>query len=115
LPPPTSDPGADPRQAGRRVEVPNQRRRPRPPRRHLRRSSAGSSPLVSSSARTSRAAPSDGLAEDAHALIAGDRLGQTGSVNAILSSILLHASPRVRMVLVDPTGRAQPLRRSPTC
>ena len=39
-----------------------------------------------------------------HALIAGTTgSGKSGSVNAILSSILLHASPNeVRLVLVDP-------------
>ena len=87
------------------VEVPNQRRRlvrlgdiygGRP---------AGSSPLVAWLGKDiSGAAIWTDLQKMPHALIAGTTgSGKSGSVNAILSSILLHASPNeVRLVLVDP-------------
>ncbi len=87
------------------VEVPNQRRRlvrlgdiyggrPR-----------GSSPLVAWLGKDiSGASVWTDLQKMPHALIAGTTgSGKSGSVNAILSSILLHASPNeVRLVLVDP-------------
>ena len=87
------------------VEVPNQRRRlvrlgdiygGRP---------EGSSPLVAWLGKDiSGSAVWTDLQKMPHALIAGTTgSGKSGSVNAILSSILLHASPNeVRMVLVDP-------------
>jgi S-DNA-T family DNA segregation ATPase FtsK/SpoIIIE len=87
------------------VEVPNQRRRlvrlgdiygGRP---------AGSSPLVAWLGKDiSGSAVWTDLQKMPHALIAGTTgSGKSGSVNAILSSILLHASPNeVRLVLVDP-------------
>ncbi len=87
------------------VEVPNQRRRlvrlgdiygGRP---------AGSSPLVAWLGKDiSGSAIWTDLQKMPHALIAGTTgSGKSGSVNAILSSILLHASPNeVRLVLVDP-------------
>jgi S-DNA-T family DNA segregation ATPase FtsK/SpoIIIE len=87
------------------VEVPNQRRRlvrlgdiygGRP---------QGSSPLVAWLGKDiSGSAVWTDLQKMPHALIAGTTgSGKSGSVNAILSSILLHASPNeVRMVLVDP-------------
>ncbi len=87
------------------VEVPNQRRRlvrlgdiygGRP---------GGSSPLVAWLGKDiSGAAIWTDLQKMPHALIAGTTgSGKSGSVNAILSSILLHASPNeVRLVLVDP-------------
>jgi DNA segregation ATPase FtsK/SpoIIIE, S-DNA-T family len=87
------------------VEVPNQRRRlvrlgdiygGRP---------AGSSPLVAWLGKdiAGHAVWTD-LQKMPHALIAGTTgSGKSGSVNAILSSLLLHASPNeVRLVLVDP-------------
>ncbi len=87
------------------VEVPNQRRRlvrlgdiygGRP---------QGASPLVAWLGKDiSGAAIWTDLQKMPHALIAGTTgSGKSGSVNAILSSILLHASPNeVRLVLVDP-------------
>ena len=87
------------------VEVPNQRRRlvrlgdiygGRP---------QGASPLVAWLGKDiSGSAVWTDLQKMPHALIAGTTgSGKSGSVNAILSSILLHASPNeVRMVLVDP-------------
>jgi DNA segregation ATPase FtsK/SpoIIIE, S-DNA-T family len=87
------------------VEVPNQRRRlvrlgdiygGRP---------QGSSPLVAWLGKDiSGSAVWTDLQKMPHALIAGTTgSGKSGSVNAILSSILLHSSPNeVRMVLVDP-------------
>jgi S-DNA-T family DNA segregation ATPase FtsK/SpoIIIE len=87
------------------VEVPNQRRRlvrlgdiygGRP---------AGSSPLVAWLGKDiSGSAIWTDLQKMPHALIAGTTgSGKSGSVNAILSSILMHASPNeVRLVLVDP-------------
>jgi len=87
------------------VEVPNQRRRlvrlgdiygGRP---------EGASPLVAWLGKDiSGSAVWTDLQKMPHALIAGTTgSGKSGSVNAILSSILLHASPNeVRMVLVDP-------------
>ena len=87
------------------VEVPNQRRRlvrlgdiygGRP---------QNSSPLVAWLGKDiSGSAVWTDLQKMPHALIAGTTgSGKSGSVNAILSSILLHASPNeVRMVLVDP-------------
>jgi S-DNA-T family DNA segregation ATPase FtsK/SpoIIIE len=87
------------------VEVPNQRRRlvrlgdiygGRP---------SGSSPLVAWLGKDiSGSAVWTDLQKMPHALIAGTTgSGKSGSVNAILSSILLHASPNeVRLVLVDP-------------
>jgi DNA segregation ATPase FtsK/SpoIIIE, S-DNA-T family len=87
------------------VEVPNQRRRlvrlgdiygGRP---------SGSSPLVAWLGKDiSGASIWTDLQKMPHALIAGTTgSGKSGSVNAILSSILLHASPNeVRLVLVDP-------------
>src|SRR4051795_4667658 len=87
------------------VEVPNQHRRlvrlgdiygGRP---------EGSSPLVAWLGKDiSGSAVWTDLQRMPHALIAGTTgSGKSGSVNAILSSILLHASPNeVRMVLVDP-------------
>jgi S-DNA-T family DNA segregation ATPase FtsK/SpoIIIE len=87
------------------VEVPNQRRRlvrlgdiygGRP---------AGSSPLAAWLGKdiSGHSVWTD-LQKMPHALIAGTTgSGKSGSVNAILSSILLHASPNeVRLVLVDP-------------
>jgi DNA segregation ATPase FtsK/SpoIIIE, S-DNA-T family len=87
------------------VEVPNQRRRlvrlgdiyegrPR-----------GSSPLVAWLGKdVSGNAVSTDLALMPHALVAGTTgSGKSGSINAMLCSILMHASPNeVRMVLVDP-------------
>ncbi|MGH2923317.1 MAG: DNA translocase FtsK, partial [Solirubrobacterales bacterium] len=87
------------------VEVPNQRRRMvrlgdiyggRP---------QGSSPLVAWLGKDiSGSAVWTDLQKMPHALIAGTTgSGKSGSVNAILSSTLLHASPNeVRLVLVDP-------------
>jgi S-DNA-T family DNA segregation ATPase FtsK/SpoIIIE len=87
------------------VEVPNQHRRlvrlgdiygGRP---------QGSSPLVAWLGKDiSGSAVWTDLQKMPHALIAGTTgSGKSGSVNAILSSILLHASPNeVRLVLVDP-------------
>jgi S-DNA-T family DNA segregation ATPase FtsK/SpoIIIE len=87
------------------VEVPNQRRRlvrlgdiygGRP---------QGSTPLVAWLGKDiSGSAVWTDLQKMPHALIAGTTgSGKSGSLNAILSSILLHASPNeVRMVLVDP-------------
>jgi S-DNA-T family DNA segregation ATPase FtsK/SpoIIIE len=87
------------------VEVPNQRRRlvrlgdiygGRP---------QGSSPLVAWLGKDiSGSAVWTDLQKMPHALIAGTTgSGKSGSVNAILSSILLHTSPNeVRVVLVDP-------------
>jgi S-DNA-T family DNA segregation ATPase FtsK/SpoIIIE len=87
------------------VEVPNQKRRlvrlgdiygGRP---------QGASPLVAWLGKDiSGSAVWTDLQKMPHALIAGTTgSGKSGSVNAILSSILLHASPNeVRMVLVDP-------------
>jgi DNA segregation ATPase FtsK/SpoIIIE, S-DNA-T family len=87
------------------VEVPNQRRRlvrlgdiygGRP---------QGSSPLVAWLGKDiSGSAVWTDLQKMPHALIAGTTgSGKSGSVNAILSSILLHASPNeARVVLVDP-------------
>jgi DNA segregation ATPase FtsK/SpoIIIE, S-DNA-T family len=87
------------------VEVPNQRRRlvrlgdiygGRP---------QGSSPLVAWLGKDiSGSAVWTDLQKMPHALIAGTTgSGKSGSVNAILSSILMHASPNeVRLVLVDP-------------
>jgi S-DNA-T family DNA segregation ATPase FtsK/SpoIIIE len=87
------------------VEVPNQRRRlvrlgdiygGRP---------QGSSPLVAWLGKDiSGSAVWTDLQKMPHALIAGTTgSGKSGSVNAILSSILLHASPNeMRVVLVDP-------------
>ena len=87
------------------VEVPNSRRRlvrlgdiygGRP---------QGGSPLVAWLGKDiSGSAVWTDLQKMPHALIAGTTgSGKSGSVNAILSSILLHASPNeVRMVLVDP-------------
>jgi DNA segregation ATPase FtsK/SpoIIIE, S-DNA-T family len=87
------------------VEVPNQRRRlvrlgdiygGRP---------GGSSPLVAWLGKDiSGSSVWTDLQKMPHALIAGTTgSGKSGSVNAILSSILLHASPNeVRLVLVDP-------------
>jgi S-DNA-T family DNA segregation ATPase FtsK/SpoIIIE len=87
------------------VEVPNQRRRlvrlgdiygGRP---------QSSSPLVAWLGKDiSGSAVWTDLQKMPHALIAGTTgSGKSGSVNAILSSILLHASPNeVRLVLVDP-------------
>jgi DNA segregation ATPase FtsK/SpoIIIE, S-DNA-T family len=87
------------------VEVPNQRRRlvrlgdiygGRP---------QGASPLVAWLGKDiSGSAVWTDLQKMPHALIAGTTgSGKSGSVNAILSSILLHSSPNeVRMVLVDP-------------
>ncbi len=87
------------------VEVPNQRRRlvrlgdiygGRP---------KGSSPLVAWLGKdiSGQAIWTD-LQKMPHVLVAGTTgSGKSGSVNAILSSILLHSSPNdVRMVLVDP-------------
>jgi DNA segregation ATPase FtsK/SpoIIIE, S-DNA-T family len=87
------------------VEVPNQRRRlvrlgdiyegrPR-----------GSSPLVAWLGKdVAGNAVSTDLALMPHALVAGTTgSGKSGSINAMLCSILMHASPNeVRMVLVDP-------------
>jgi DNA segregation ATPase FtsK/SpoIIIE, S-DNA-T family len=87
------------------VEVPNQRRRlvrlgdiygGRP---------EGASPLVAWLGKDiSGSAVWTDLQRMPHALVAGTTgSGKSGSINAILSSILLHASPNeVRMVLVDP-------------
>jgi DNA segregation ATPase FtsK/SpoIIIE, S-DNA-T family len=87
------------------VEVPNQRRRlvrlgdiygGRP---------QGASPLVAWLGKDiSGSAVWTDLQKMPHALVAGTTgSGKSGSINAILSSILLHASPNeVRMVLVDP-------------
>ncbi|HEX2359002.1 MAG TPA: DNA translocase FtsK [Solirubrobacterales bacterium] len=87
------------------VEVPNQRRRlvrlgdiygGRP---------AGSSPLVAWLGKDiSGSAVWTDLQKMPHALIAGTTgSGKSGSVNAILGSLLLHASPNeLRLVLVDP-------------
>jgi DNA segregation ATPase FtsK/SpoIIIE, S-DNA-T family len=87
------------------VEVPNQRRRlvrlgdiygGRP---------SGSSPLAAWLGKDiSGSAVWTDLQKMPHALIAGTTgSGKSGSLNAILSSILLHASPNeVRLVLVDP-------------
>jgi S-DNA-T family DNA segregation ATPase FtsK/SpoIIIE len=87
------------------VEVPNQRRRlvrlgdiygGRP---------QGASPLVAWLGKDiSGSAVWTDLQKMPHALIAGTTgSGKSGSVNAVLSSILLHASPNeVRLVLVDP-------------
>jgi DNA segregation ATPase FtsK/SpoIIIE, S-DNA-T family len=87
------------------VEVPNQRRRlvrlgdiygGRP---------QGASPLVAWLGKDiSGSAVWTDLQKMPHALIAGTTgSGKSGSLNAILSSILLHASPNeVRLVLVDP-------------
>jgi len=65
----------------------------------------GSSPLVAWLGKDiSGSAVWTDLQKMPHALIAGTTgSGKSGSVNAILSSILLHASPNeVRLVLVDP-------------
>jgi DNA segregation ATPase FtsK/SpoIIIE, S-DNA-T family len=87
------------------VEVPNQRRRlvrlgdiygGRP---------HGASPLVGWLGKDiSGSAVWTDLQKMPHALIAGTTgSGKSGSINAVLTSILLHASPNeVRMVLVDP-------------
>jgi S-DNA-T family DNA segregation ATPase FtsK/SpoIIIE len=87
------------------VEVPNQRRRlvrlgdiygGRP---------EGASPLVAWLGKDiSGSAVWTDLQKMPHALVAGTTgSGKSGSINAILSSVLLHASPNeVRMVLVDP-------------
>jgi DNA segregation ATPase FtsK/SpoIIIE, S-DNA-T family len=87
------------------VEVPNQRRRlvrlgdiyeGRP---------KGSSPLVGWLGKdVSGQAIWTDLAKMPHVLVAGTTgSGKSGCINAILSSILMHASPNeVRMVLVDP-------------
>jgi S-DNA-T family DNA segregation ATPase FtsK/SpoIIIE len=87
------------------VEVPNQRRR-------LVRlgdiydgRTEGSSPLVVWLGKdVAGNAVSTDLALMPHALVAGTTgSGKSGSVNAMLCSILMHASPNeVRMVLVDP-------------
>jgi S-DNA-T family DNA segregation ATPase FtsK/SpoIIIE len=99
------------------VEVPNQRRRlvrlgdiygGRP---------QGSSPLVAWLGKDiSGSAVWTDLQKMPHALVAGTTgSGKSGSVNAILSSILLHASPNeVRLVLVDPKRvELEPLREDP--
>ncbi|HSI79799.1 MAG TPA: DNA translocase FtsK, partial [Solirubrobacterales bacterium] len=87
------------------VEVPNQRRRMvrlgdvydgRP---------KGASPLVAWLGRdVAGQAVSADFALMPHALVAGTTgSGKSGCINAVLSSILMHASPNeVRMVLVDP-------------
>ncbi len=87
------------------VEVPNQRRRlvrlgdlymDRP---------KGSSPLLAWLGKdVSGQAVSADLALMPHLLVAGTTgSGKSGSINAILTSILMHASPNeVRLVLVDP-------------
>ena len=87
------------------VEVPNQRRRMvrlgdiydgRP---------QGSSPLLAWLGRdVAGQAVSTDLALMPHALVAGTTgSGKSGCINAVLSSILMHASPNeVRLVLVDP-------------
>jgi S-DNA-T family DNA segregation ATPase FtsK/SpoIIIE len=87
------------------VEVPNQRRRlvrlgdiySDPPK--------GSSPLLSWLGKdVSGQAVSADLALMPHVLVAGTTgSGKSGCINAILTSILMHASPNeVRLVLVDP-------------
>ena len=99
-------PGADPRQEGRRRRGAERAPPPRPPRRHLRRAPEG---LLAAR----------GLARQGRLRAARlDRPGRScrtrssparrdpaspGCINAMLCSILLHASPNeARLVLVDP-------------
>jgi S-DNA-T family DNA segregation ATPase FtsK/SpoIIIE len=87
------------------VEVPNQRRRIVRLGDIYQGRPSGSSPLVGWLGKdiAGNAIWTD-LAKMPHVLVAGTTgSGKSGCVNAILSSILLHASPNdVRLVLVDP-------------
>jgi DNA segregation ATPase FtsK/SpoIIIE, S-DNA-T family len=87
------------------VEVPNQRRRLVRLGDIYQGRPQGSSPIVGWLGKdiAGHAVWTD-LAKMPHVLIAGTTgSGKSGSINAILSSILLHASPNeVRLVLVDP-------------
>ena len=99
-------PRADPRQEGGRRRGPEPAPPPGPPRRHLRRAGRkGASPLLAWLGKdVSGQAVWTDLAQMPHVLVAGTTgSGKSGCINAILTSILLHASPNeVRLVLVDP-------------
>ncbi|MGH2985112.1 MAG: DNA translocase FtsK, partial [Solirubrobacterales bacterium] len=87
------------------VEVPNQRRRLVRLGDIYSERTKGSSPLLSWLGKdVSGQAVSADLALMPHVLVAGTTgSGKSGCINAILTSILMHASPNeVRMVLVDP-------------
>ena len=87
------------------VEVPNARRKMVRLGDIYQGRPAGASPLVSWLGKDiSGQAVSMDLAKMPHVLVAGTTgSGKSGSVNAILTSMLLHASPNeLRLVLVDP-------------
>jgi S-DNA-T family DNA segregation ATPase FtsK/SpoIIIE len=87
------------------VEVPNQRRRLVRLGDLLMERPKGASPLLAWLGKdVSGQAVSADLALMPHVLVAGTTgSGKSGCINAILTSILMHASPNeVRMVLVDP-------------
>jgi DNA segregation ATPase FtsK/SpoIIIE, S-DNA-T family len=87
------------------VEVPNQRRRLVRLGDIYAERAQGASPLLSWLGKdVSGEAVSADLALMPHVLVAGTTgSGKSGCINAILSSILMHASPNeVRLVLVDP-------------
>jgi len=87
------------------VEVPNQRRRLVRLGDIYGERTKGASPLLSWLGKdVSGQAVSADLALMPHVLVAGTTgSGKSGCINAILTSILMHASPNeVRMVLVDP-------------
>jgi S-DNA-T family DNA segregation ATPase FtsK/SpoIIIE len=87
------------------VEVPNQRRRLVRLGDIYGERTKGSSPLLSWLGKdVSGQAVSADLAQMPHVLVAGTTgSGKSGCINAILTSILMHASPNeARLVLVDP-------------